>query len=124
MALTIKKEEKHPGVFVLHISGKIDSETYMDLEEVLEPILVSSTKAIVFDMANVSYISSMGLRTIFKARQVIEENGGMLIMVNLQPQIEKVLSILKAIPDMDIFENMAEADNYLSKLQRNGFKRR
>lgn len=122
MPLKIKIERKKQDIFVLSLAGVIDSETYMDLETAIGPLLGSSVKAIMLDMGGVTYISSMGLRTIFKTRDVLEKAGGALMMVNLCPQVEKVFSVLKVIPDLDIFESMEEADDYLIKIQKGGFK--
>jgi anti-anti-sigma factor len=124
MPLHITVKQKHISVFVVTLAGSVDSETYIELENTINPLLVSATKVIVLDMGKVDYVSSMGLRTIFKTREMLEQNSGALILVNLQPQIEKVLSVLKATPDLDIFGTMEEADEYLAKLQKKWLKKK
>ena len=74
-----KKKEK--GVFSVKPVGSIDTETYTILEEKLKPILVPSTKALVFDMSGVEYVSSMGLSVIFKAKLKLTEQGATLAIV-------------------------------------------
>ena len=65
MALKVGIEKKKDDVYVVSPGGSIDSETYMDLENKLQPVIEASPKVIVFDMKLVEYISSMGIGVIF-----------------------------------------------------------
>lgn len=112
MSLKVTVVKKQPEVFTVLAAGSIDSETYKDLEKEVKTVLDSSAKAIVFDMAGVTYISSMGLSVIFKTKAAIEAKGGTLAIINLSPRIKEVFEIVKVIPDY-IFTNMEEADEYL-----------
>jgi anti-sigma B factor antagonist len=112
MGLSVKVTKKEKGVFVIAPEGSIDTETYLDLEKKYKEVIQSSATGIIFDMEKVTYISSMGLSTIFKARKEIEAVKGTLVITNLQPQIKRVFDVIKAIPDW-IFESMKEADDYL-----------
>jgi hypothetical protein len=38
--------------------------------------------------------------------------------MNLQPQIQKVFDILKAIPSLKVFANIQELDEYLDLMQK------
>src|SRR3989338_7494691 len=118
MAIRINIEKRPGEVYTFAISGSIDSDTYKSLEDKVSPVLNSSTKVIIFDMDGVEYISSMGLNTIFKTQRGIEKLGGTFVMTNIQPQVRKVLEIVKALPSVKIFETMEEADEYLFKIQR------
>ena len=107
-----KKKEK--GVFSVKPVGSIDTETYTILEEKLKPILVPSTKALVFDMSGVEYVSSMGLSVIFKAKLKLTEQGATLAIVNAQPQIKKVFDAVKVLPE-NYFSSMEAAEKYLDE---------
>ena len=72
---------------------------------------------IVLDMRNLDYISSAGLRVIFKAAKAMKGAGRSLAVANRQPQIEKVFEILHALPDMAVFTNDEELDEYLDAMQ-------
>lgn len=124
MSIGINIEKKPGEVYVFTISGSIDSDTYKTLEEKVNPILDSSTKVIIFDMDGVEYVSSMGLNTIFKTQRGIEKLEGTFVMTNVQPQVRKVLDIVKALPSVKIFESMEEADEYLFRIQREDIERR
>ena len=64
------------------IEGKLDTTTAPELEKTLGEILSGVTE-LVFDMTNLEYISSAGLRVILKAQKVMFTQGKMkLIGVN------------------------------------------
>jgi len=112
MSLDIKVDKKQEGYYVISLAGSIDSDTYIELEKQLKPILVSSTKALNFNMEGVNYLSSIGFGVIFKTREALEKNGGSLAITGLQPNVKKLFDAVKAIPE-SLFATMEEADDYL-----------
>ena len=81
-------------------------------------MLGSAIHSLVLDLAGLEYISSAGVRSIFKARKALAARGGKVVVVNPQPQIQKVFDVVKAVPLNDIFGSTAEADAYLDAMQR------
>ena len=69
MGLEVSVIKKEEGVFVLVPVGEINSDTYTILEDKVKEVMRSETKAIVFDLKDVTYISSMGLGVLFRAKQ-------------------------------------------------------
>lgn len=99
---------------MLDLKGEIDSSTYEKLDAALKPLLVPSTKAIVFDLNKVTYISSMGLSVIYRTKEELEKNKGTLLMTNFSPQVKKIFEMVKMIPGY-LFASMEAADAYLDK---------
>ncbi len=61
------------------IEGRIDTKTAPELEKALEGALDGITE-LVFDFAEVSYISSAGLRVLLKAQKQMNKQGEMRIL--------------------------------------------
>ena len=101
----------------VELSGSLDTATAPELERGLMPLMDVALRRLVFDLAGLKFISSAGLRVFGIARKRMSENGGQLAFVNMQPQIEEVFEIIKALPGLDVFTNMAEMDSYLSARQ-------
>lgn len=118
MSLVMNIENKMPGHYAITLSGRLDQTTYADCEARMMQILIPTTKIIMFDMANLDYISSMGLRVFLKTRQVIESQGGSVYMIKMQPQIEKVFEITNLLNGMKLFASVREADDYFDAMQR------
>ena len=102
------------------LGGRLDTNTYEQLDDALEPLLMSAKPAmvLVMDLSHLDYISSAGIRSIFKARKVLATREGRVLVVNPQPQIRKVFDVVKAVPLNEIFTSVQELDEYLDEMQR------
>lgn len=78
------------GKVVLAIGGRLDTTTAPELEKELENLL-SEVKELVFDMSELEYISSAGLRVLLKAQKIMNVQG-----------IMKVIHVNESI--MEVFE--------------------
>jgi anti-anti-sigma factor len=106
------------GVFNVSPKGSIDSDTYIILQKKMDEIMKPTPRFIIFDMKGVEYISSMGIKVVLNAKNSVETSGGLLLLLNLRPQINKVFDIIKAIPASHIFANREELDSYLADVQQ------
>ena len=118
MPLKVTVEEKGQGVYAVRPVGAIDANTFSILGLEVEEIMKKSPRMIIFDMANVNYVSSAGVGVVLLAEQDLKPNNGKVLMVNPQPQIRKVFDIVKALPDQQIFKSIEEMDEYLKEIQR------
>lgn len=100
------------------LSGRLDTHTYHALDEALAPLLATHITTLVLDLSHLDYISSAGIRSIFKARKVLATREGRVLVVNPQPQIRKVFDVVKAVPLNEIFTSVQELDDYLDEMQR------
>src|SRR5688500_13419878 len=106
------------GAVIVKLNGSLDTATAPDLEKQLAPVLGGTIKDIVFDLAQLKFISSAGLRVFSMARKALKERGGQASFVNMQPQIQEVFAIIKALPGVAVFESVEEMDSYLAARQR------
>jgi anti-anti-sigma factor len=118
MSLKVKTKEKQAGVFVISCIGSLNTNTYSSLETRLNLIFEGHPKLIVFDMENLDYISSMGVRVILQTQKKMKSLNGSSKMMNLKPQVEKVFEIINALPSDQVFSTEKEMDEYLDKIQK------
>ena len=117
MPLTITSEPGQ-GFVTIRPAGSLDSNTYTYLEEHVAAITKQKPRALVFDMKDLHYISSAGVRVILVTQKAMKAAGGEMALTNLQPQIRKVFEIIMALPSMVVFEDVAELDRYLTGIQK------
>ena len=120
LQIQIQKHISGPnhGAVTVKLIGSLDTATAPDLERQLAPVLTGPTKDLVFDLADLQFISSAGLRVFAATRKPLKERGGQASFINLQPQIQEVFEIIKALPGVAIFKDVAEFDQYLAAMQR------
>ena len=106
------------GAVTIKLNGSLDTVTAPELERQVAPILAGAVKDLVFDLAELKFISSAGLRVFSIARKQLKERGGQASFIHMQPQIQEVFEIMKSLPGVAIFKDMAELDRYLAARQR------
>ncbi len=109
---------KSTGAVTVKLTGSLDTVTAPELERELAPVLAGAVKDLVFDLAELKFISSAGLRVFSIARKQLKERGGQASFVHMQPQIQEVFEIMKSLPGVAIFKDIAELDRYLAARQR------
>lgn len=117
MKLKVTMREKSLGVFHLTPVGSIDSVTAPILEGEVNRALVASPRMLVFEMAGVDYISSMGVRVVIKTKKELARRGARFAMVEVTPSVERVFEIINALPREEIFRSVEELDDYLTAMQ-------
>lgn len=117
--LNVNIKETSSGRYFISLSGKLDTETYGKLDSSIVQIFETPVSTITFDMNELEFISSMGLRVFMETEKKLREQKGQLLITNASPSITKVLEIAKALPSMNIFASLAEADQYLTNMQKN-----
>ena len=101
----------------VELAGSLDTATAPELERGLSSLLDGGVRQLVFDLAGLKFVSSAGLRVFGMARKRLREGGGHVCFVHMQPQIEEVFEIIKALPGLGVFRNTAELDAYLAARQ-------
>ncbi len=119
MAISVRIHPLHEnGSQRVEIGGRLDTHTYSELDDRLTLVLAAKVKSLVLDLAQLDYISSAGVRSIFRARKLLAARNGTLVIANAQPQVQKVFDIVKAVPLSEIFRSVEEADAYLDRIQK------
>lgn len=117
MALNISITSEADHGKRIALAGSLDSDTAPELQQRVDNEIDSSITTTMIDFNDLDFLSSAGLRVIFKTKKVMDERGGRFLLVNLQPQIKKVFEIIKALDGMNVFRNQAEMDEYLTAMQ-------
>ncbi len=104
MQLTV--EDLPNGVTKAVLNGRmdIDGANAVDMKF---STLAASKKKLVVDLSGVSFLASMGLRTLMVTARTISTKGGKMALSNPQPNVAKVLSttganeIMPVAPSLD-----------------------
>src|SRR5262249_23639463 len=64
------------GAVTVKLAGSLDTATAPELERQLAPVLGDAVKDLVFDLAQLKFISSAGLRVFSTTRKTLKARGG------------------------------------------------
>lgn len=85
---------------IVSLEGRLDTLTSPKLEEQLGPAL-DGVEKLVFDFAELKYISSAGLRVLLTAMQVMEEQGEMIVK-NVTSEVMEIFEVTGFIDYLNI----------------------
>lgn len=117
MPLKITTEERKPGVFVARLAGRLDSTTCPGCEEKIKSLLKKSPRVLMFDLKDLEYISSMGLRIVMEAQKALHGRGRHVLLLHVQPQVAKVFDLAEILPKTSLFDSVESADIFLEAVQ-------
>jgi anti-sigma B factor antagonist len=99
------------------LSGRLDTITAPQLQDKIDEYLDAGARTVVMDLRRLEFLSSAGLRVIFKTKKLMDRRKGRFLLVNLQPQVRRVFEIIKALDGMNVFASQEEMDDYLAAMQ-------
>ena len=78
---------------VVAIAGRVDTVTSSDLEMKVSQVWDKPSVTLVFDCAEMEYISSSGLRVVLKAHKQATGAGGKFILRNMNREVRSVIDL-------------------------------
>jgi anti-sigma B factor antagonist len=108
MPLTIATEP-HGPVLVFALTGSLDATTADALERQVSDALDGGTKSLLFDLTNLDYVSSVGLRVFLVAYRRLQPAGGKLQFCGLKPLVRQVFDITGMTARVEMYPGRAEA---------------
>lgn len=85
--------EQLESIVILHAAGPVDSTTAASLEQPLLHAAESPSGTVQLDLAQVSYMSSAGLRVLLLAAKALQKRGERLRLLNVPQQILSILTL-------------------------------
>ena len=106
--MKITEEELDGGVTKVVLDGRLDIEgaSVVDMQMSL---ISGSKKAVLVDMQNLSFVGSLGLRSLVIPARTIKSRGGKIVLFGPNENIEKVLKTSGIDTLIPIFHDLQAA---------------
>ncbi len=99
--MTIQKTQEGTQLTVA-LDGRLDTTTAPQLEGELRSSVTGITD-LIFDLKNLMYVSSAGLRVLLSAQKVMNRQGNMVIR-NVSPEIMEIFDVTGFVDILNIEE--------------------
>lgn len=83
------------GKVVLHVAGRMDAENALQFEKRCESCISEGIASLVVDLGDLTYISSMGLRSFVGVGKKLKNTGGQLRICRLTGLVRQVFEITR-----------------------------
>jgi anti-anti-sigma factor len=109
--------ERTGKILVISLKGRLDAFGASVLDETLEKLIRDDDLALVFDLRDVAYLSSGGIRTFLRTERILKERGGKIHLCNLNPYPREVLEMAGFDQLFAVYPTRKEAIKHHKKLQ-------
>ena len=98
--------EQKNGVSIFNLQGRIDASNSNQIHEKIMDEIESGANDIVINFAEVSYISSAGLRILVYTSKTMKKKSGTLSICAMSKNIEKIFQISGLMGLFDVHSNL------------------
>jgi anti-sigma B factor antagonist len=102
-------ERAEQGVTVFVLQGRVDTQGAAELDDTLQAAAAEGKHKMVLDMADVSYISSSGLRTMADVVTKGRAAGGDLKLAAVSRKVLRVLRIIGFDRFFSVYDTLEQA---------------
>ena len=88
--MKINTQSEGNGIIKLVLTGRMDVQGALAIDTEFNEIAKSSDKVIV-DLLGVDFLASLGMRTLIVSAKSIQSNGGRMVLLGPQPNVERAL---------------------------------
>ena len=110
------KEEKKGSILILSISGRVEMITSPQLKENVVSHINRGEHQLLFDLAELEYISSPGLGVLLYTAKLIQEKKGEIAFCSLRAHIFEVFKICGFEKVLPIYQTKEDALGSFSKI--------
>ena len=88
----VSVQENENGITQITIKGRLDAETAPDADGLIKDTVAQEKVRLLFDLCDLEYISSAGLRLILQTAKAIYEKGGQIVLCCSNELVREVLA--------------------------------
>ncbi len=89
--------------------GRLDTSSVPEFELILSEHLDAGRSRLVVDLADVTYVSSSGLRALLSVRRRARAGGGDVVLCNMAPRVREIFEMVGFVSLFGIFASVQEA---------------
>jgi anti-sigma B factor antagonist len=108
-------DEQRNGVWFIRCDGYLDANTAEDLDNLVAAVFRHDCYRIVFNLGDVTFISSAGAGVVMTAYKQCETNGGCAVFVNLADSVNAVFKTLGLLGVFKVLNTEEEATEFLGE---------
>ena len=101
--------DQNPDVDIVSLSGRLGVGTDQDLASELSDALEQSSAGVLLDMAEVTFVSSSGLRALMLAYKRAGTTGKRMAMMLVKPGVYKILKLTALVQPFHVVDDEAQA---------------
>ena len=87
------KHKTENGVLIIKINGRLDAATSPAADETIKKAMEADSNRLLFDLSDLEYLSSGGLRVILAAAKEIKRRNGKVALCCLNQYVDEIFEV-------------------------------
>jgi len=105
MPLKQKTLPSRPDVTIIYLAGRLDVKNSMAIEEEINKMIEQGCINFVFNLQDVEYLSSSGLRIFIATYRQLKDKNGKIKLVKMPESVKKVFMIVELLDMFEIYDS-------------------
>ena len=106
MEISKKKED---GTLIISVNGRLDAVSSPDFDQELRQHMDEGETSLVFDLNELDYISSAGLRSFLIVAKKLKATSGKIALASLQDIVKQVFEVSGFNQIIPVFDSVDDA---------------
>jgi anti-sigma B factor antagonist len=110
--MELQTQQLTNGITKINLAGRMDSAGVQGIDLQFTALTATKKAAIVVDLSEVSFLASIGIRTLITNARALQRRGGKMVLLSPKPIVEEVLKaagITSLIATLDNLQSACEA---------------
>jgi anti-anti-sigma factor len=103
------EQKQVAGRVVLLVSGRMDAESAPQFEDKCKASIADGVTDLVVDLGELTYVSSMGLRSFISVAKTLQEKKGALRLCRLKGLVKQVFEITGLLGMFKVYDSVEAA---------------
>jgi len=102
--MQIESENLSNNILKVILNGRLDLQGAQAIDMKFTAMTATKDAPILVDLSGVTFLASLGMRTLLSAAQAVNRRGGMMVLLKPQPNVLEVLTasgVSTLIPTFD-----------------------
>ena len=107
--MELTTEQLPDGVEKIALAGRMDSAGTQEIDLRFTALTATRAALIVVDLSQVSFLASIGIRSLLLSARALSRRGGRMVLASPQPRVEEVLKVAGIDTLISIYADVGSA---------------
>jgi anti-anti-sigma factor len=115
LKIQLQKLDEVASCIIITLNGYIDTYNSVFFQKQVGKIISAGFVNLIFNCASLNYVSSTGIGSFTSFLKLVKPKGGDVVLMNIQPKVYEVFSLLGFSQFFNIKDTLSEAEEFFKK---------
>lgn len=107
--MELQTQQLTDGITKINLFGRMDNVGVQDIDLQFTALTATKKAAVVVDLSEVSFLASIGIRTLITNARALRQRGGKMVLLNPKPLVDEILKAAGITTIIETLYNLQSA---------------